>query len=106
MDQVLCTDDAALTEVVLNDLVARDGNTLSLDLGETALVEQFPDRLQVGVAPCNVRLTYAQHVNRGLVELDEDSIVDLTKAEQLEDFADLRGNFVDTGINQIFGHTP
>ena len=37
-----------------------------------------------------------KHVDGGLVELDEDSVVDLAQAEQLQDLLDLRRNLVDT----------
>lgn len=46
--------------------------------------------LEVGVAPCDVRLGDTQHVDGGLVQLDEHAVVDLAQPEQLKDFADLR----------------
>lgn len=44
----------------------------------------------------NVGLDDAQHVDRGLVELDEDAVVDLQEAEELEDLAHLGRDAVDT----------
>ena len=37
-----------------------------------------------------------KHVDGCLVELDEDSVVDLPESEELEDLAHLGGNLVDT----------
>ena len=38
----------------------------------------------------------SEHVHGGLVQLDEDTVVDLSQTEQLEDLLDLGGNLVDT----------
>ena len=40
--------------------------------------------------------TDAEHVDGGLVQLDEDPVVDLTQPEELEDLADLGRDLVDT----------
>ena len=40
--------------------------------------------------------TDPQHVRGGLVELDEDTVVDLTEPEKLEHLLDLGGHLVDT----------
>ena len=37
-----------------------------------------------------------QHVDSGLIEFDEDAIVDLTQTEKLKHLADLGGDLVDT----------
>lgn len=65
-------------------------------LDKSTFVYQFADRLQIRVAPCNVRLNNTQHVDGGLVQLDENTIVDLSQTEQLQNFTDLRCDFVDT----------
>lgn len=86
----------SLTEFLLDDRVARDRNTLSIDLRESSLVDQFPDRLEVRVSPGDVRLDDTQHVNRRLVQLHKNSIVDLLESEELEHLARLRGDLVHT----------
>ena len=43
-----------------------------------------------------VRLSHPDHVDGGLVELHEDTIVDLTQTEDLENLAGLGGDSVDT----------
>lgn len=40
--------------------------------------------------------TDSEHVLGGLVDLDEDSVVDLPQSEQLENLLDLGGHLVDT----------
>ena len=49
-----------------------------------------------GVAVRNVGLDEAKHVDRRLVQLDEDSVVDLPKAEKLQDLLHLGSNTNDT----------
>lgn len=46
--------------------------------------------------PCDVWLDDADHVDRGLVELDEDGVVDLPEAEQLQDLLHLGCHGIDT----------
>jgi hypothetical protein len=54
VDQIFHTDDAVFAERLLNDLVRVDGQALLVGLGETALVHELLDRLEVGVAPGDV----------------------------------------------------
>ena len=43
MDKVLNADDIALAELLLNDLVGRDADALSLHFGETAFVDELDE---------------------------------------------------------------
>ena len=45
--------------------------------------------------PCDVGLHNFEHVGRGLVELNEDSVVDLPQSQQLKDLAYRRTHTVD-----------
>lgn len=99
MDQIFNANDVHLPQLVLDELVACDRDPLSVYLRESPLVDQLPDRLQVGVAPGDVGLADAQHVYGGLVETDEHAVVDLAQTEELENLAHFRGDFVDTEIN-------
>jgi hypothetical protein len=96
VDQVLDADNAELAEVLLDELVVGDGKALLVDLSVTALVDELTDGLQVGVAVCDEGLDDLQHLNGGLGEADEDTIVDLEKTEELEGLALLGVNLVDT----------
>jgi hypothetical protein len=72
------------------------GDTLAVDLSVTTLVDQLADGLKVGLSVSNPGLDNAEHLDGSLGKLDEDSVVDLKKTEQLEDLAGLGGNLVDT----------
>lgn len=89
-------DVVSLAHFTFNNKVIGDGHTLTVVLDETAFVDQFADRFQVGVTPGNVGFGNTQHVDGSLVQFDEDTIVDLTQAEQLQNLAYLRGNLVNT----------
>ena len=49
----LVTDDAELSELLLDDVVGSDGCPLAVQLDESTLVNQLADRLQVGGTPCD-----------------------------------------------------
>lgn len=87
VNQVFNTDNVHLAQLILNDRVGGNGNPLSVHFSEASLVHEFLDGLQVGVAPCDVRFADTEHVQGGLVQLDEDTIVDLLQTEQLENLA-------------------
>ena len=96
VDEVLHADDAVLAEVLLDDGVVGQGDALLVDLSVTALVDELTDSLEVGVTPGDERLDDLQHLNGGLGQTDEDTVVDLEKTEELEGLALLGVNLVDT----------
>lgn len=96
VDEILNADDAVLAEAGLNDGVVGQGNTLLLNLSVSSLVDELLDGLQVGVTVGDPRLDDLEHLSDGLGDLQEDTVVDLEKTEQLEDLAGLRGHLVDT----------
>merc|ERR1712168_1580508 len=96
VDQILNADDSTRTQHLFHHLVVADGDTLMVHLGETSLVHQVTYRLQVGVTPSDERFHKAEHVQRGFVELHEDTVVDLTKAEQLESFLHFWAHLIHT----------
>jgi hypothetical protein len=53
-------------------------------------------RARDNVPPCNVWLDELEHLEVGLVDTDESSIVDLSESEELKDSANLWGNTIDT----------
>jgi hypothetical protein len=59
-------------------------------------VDEFADGLLVGVTVRNEGLNNLQHLQGGLGEPDEDTIVDLQQAKELQSLALLRINLVDT----------
>lgn len=100
MDQIFSTDNVELAKLILNDLITRDGYALSINFNESTFVDQFSHRLKIWVTPGNVRFTNTEHIDRGFVKFNEDSIIDLTETEQLEDFAYFRGYLVNTETSQ------
>ena len=93
---VLDRDDAVLAQVLLDDVVVRDGDALAVDLGVAALVQQLADALEVRLAVGHVRLNVLEHLLRRVVELHEHTVVDLQQTEQLHDLARLGRDVADT----------
>jgi len=96
VNQILNADKAVLAERVFDQLVVGQRDALFVDLAISTLVDKLTDRLQVGVTIGDVWVDNGQHLLSGLGQLDEDTIVDLEKTEELEDLARLGGNLVDT----------
>lgn len=96
VDNVFDGEDAELAEVLLNNLVVVDGETLAVDLGVTTLVDQLADGLEVGCAVGDVRLDELEHLRGGLGQSDKDTVVDLEETQELQNLAWLGGNVVDT----------
>ena len=49
MNQILCANDTLFSQLLFNDGVICDGNTLFVHFAETTLVDQLTDTLQVWV---------------------------------------------------------
>merc|ERR1712117_587557 len=96
VDEVLDANDAELAKLLLDDVVGRDGRSASVLLDKAPLVHQLADRLEGGRSPGDVGLANPQHVDGGLVQLDEDTVVDLSETEELESLLDLGSDLVDT----------
>lgn len=77
-------------------MVTYEGNTLAVDLSVTALVDKLADGLEVRLTVGNPRLDDAEHLHGGLVQANENTVVDLKETEKLQDLAGLRGDLVDT----------
>jgi len=67
-----------------------------VDLTVSSFVNEITNSLEVWVSPCDVWFDDSDHVNGGLVDLDEDGIVNLSQSEKLEDLSDFWGNGVNT----------
>merc|ERR1711957_797601 len=89
MDQVLHTMNAKLTKTLRDDVIVAERDALLVDFAETTLVHELPDRLQRWVTIRDVRLHKLQHLQNGLVHLEEDPVVNLAQAKQLHDLARL-----------------
>lgn len=96
MDQILHADNAVLSEVSLNESVVSESNALLVNLAITTLVDELSDGLEIGVSIGNPGLDDLEHLEGGLCQADEDTIVDLEETEELKDLARFRRNLVDT----------
>ena len=96
VDQILDGEDSELAEDLLNLLVLHQRNALLVQLGETTLVDQLADGLEVGVTVSDVGLDQTEHFDGGLVQAHEDGVVDLAQAEELQGLLHLGRGLVDT----------
>ena len=100
VDQILHADDAELAQMFLDELIVGESDALLVDLAISTLVDELTDRLEVGITIGDVWGDDGKHLLCGLSEADEDTIVDLKETEELEDFARLRCDLVDTSDTQ------
>lgn len=97
VDEVLNADDVVLlAEGSLNDVVVVERNSLALDLAVTALVDKLADGVVAGIAVGDVWLNATEHVDGGLVDTDEDTVVKLAQPQQPQDANDLGVQLHDT----------
>ena len=89
MDHVLDAVQAELSKAGSDNVVGGKGNTLSTDLAVSSLVDELSGGLKVGVSVSNVGLDQSEHVDSGGVDLDENTVVDLSQSEQTKDLDDL-----------------
>ena len=82
--------------MLLNDGVVGDGDSGTVDLGVTSLVDELSDGLEVDLSVGNVWVDELEHLLSGLGDSDEDTVVDLEKSEELQDLLWLGGNLGDT----------
>lgn len=63
MDEILNADDTILAQLLLNDCIVSDGNTLFVDLSMATLVDQLSHTLQIWVPKNqnNYYLSYISH---------------------------------------------
>jgi len=95
VNEILHADDSELAQSLLNDFVG-EGASSSLQLSVSALVDEFADGLEVGIAPGDVRIRDSQHTQRRLVQLNKGGVVDLTESKQLQNLSDSGVKAVDT----------
>jgi len=95
VDQVFDADDAELAQPLLDDVVV-EGASSALQFSVSALVDEFFDRLEVGITPGDVRVSDTQHAQRRLVQLDKSGVVNLTQTKELKNLSDSGMESVDT----------
>jgi len=96
VDHVFNANNSVVVELCLDLLVVGDLHALPVALEVTALVDESANCLERWVTICDVWLDKAEHVLHWLVDLDEDSVEDLTQAQKLQNLALLWCNLGDT----------
>ena len=96
MDEILHAYYPVFPQIILDDLVVGEGDTLLVDLAVATLVDEFADGLEVGVPVGDVGFDNLEHFRGGFREADEDAVVDLEETEELKRFAGFGGHFGDT----------
>ena len=96
MDEVLNASDSGLTEFSSDDGVIGEWDSASVDLTVSSLVDELGDGGSGWETISDEWLDDSNHVPGGLVELNEDSVVELSQSEELQDLLWLWGKFVDT----------
>jgi hypothetical protein len=96
VNDVLHANQVDVSEGSRHNGVVAQRDTLSADLSEASLVYKFPDRFQVRVAVGNEGLHKAEHFDGGGVDADENTVVQLAQAQELQNLAHLRGYTDDT----------
>lgn len=96
VNDIFNRDNTILTKSAFDNFIRAKGNPLLVDLSITSLVDQFSNSLQVGLSVGDVRFDSEEHFRSSFGDFDEDSVVDLEETEELQDFAGLGGNVVDT----------
>lgn len=96
VNQVFDRDDAKFAELLLNYGIVTQGDALTVDLGVATLVDQLTNGLQVRLSVGDVGFDQLQHLLSGLRQLDKHTVIDLQKAQQLQDLAGLRSNVGNT----------
>ena len=104
MHEIFNADDAKLAQLLLDDAVVRNWDTLLVDLGVSALVDQVPDGLNSGLAVGDVRLDDLKHLRRRFRELDKDTVVNLKQTEQLKSLPGLWWNVGNTSQSNNENH--
>lgn len=85
-----------LTKFLLNDGVISETDSAVVYTTKSSFVQKLLYRLQIGIAPSDIRLSNSQHIDGGLIQLDKCSIVYLSEPKELHHLPGFRGHTIDT----------
>lgn len=100
VDEILHAVDTVGSELVGDDAVVGEWDSASVDLAISSLVDELGDGLSGWVTEGDVWLNNTDHVPGGLVKLDKNTVVELSKSEELQDLLWLGSKLVDTTQNE------
>lgn len=89
-------DSVLLSECLLNDGVISKRDSGSVHLAVTSLVDELSNSLLRRITIGNIWLNSSEHVNGGLVQSHEHSVVQLSQSKKLHDLFALGVKLVDT----------
>jgi hypothetical protein len=96
VDDIFNANNSEFSEVLFNDMVVQNGNSLTIHFNGSSFVDEFANSFQVGVSPGNVRLNEFKHVQGCFVQLDKNCVVDLSQSHELQDFSGFGVHLIDT----------
>jgi hypothetical protein len=102
MDDILNTVETVLSKDTLDNGVVGEWDSASIDFTVTSLVDELLNGVSGWETESNKWFDHSEHVPSGLVELDEDTVVQLSDSKELQDLLWLRSKLVDTkGENRL-----
>jgi hypothetical protein len=104
VDKVFHAGDAEFAENRLDDGVVVDGNSGAVDLTVASGVDELAGGGAGGVTVGDKGFNKSDHVHGGLVELDENTVVELSESKELHDLLLLGGKLVDTSDSDNEGN--
>jgi len=96
VNKIFNADKLEFAQVLFNDAVVGNGDSLLVDLPKSSLVDELSNGLQVGITISNVWLDQSEHLSGCLGQFDEHSIVNLSQSQELQDLSGLGVESVDT----------
>lgn len=83
MDEILNAGNTGFTEFVSDDRVVSEWDSASVNLTVSSLVDKVGDGGSGWETISDEWLDHSDHVPSGLVELDENTVVELSQSEEL-----------------------
>jgi hypothetical protein len=96
VNEVLNAGDTEFAEHAVNDFVVIEGNAGTVNLTVATSVDKLADGGTGRVAVSDKGLNVTNHVHGGLVDADENTVVELAETEKLGNLLLLGGELVDT----------
>lgn len=85
VDEILNANDSLAAEVLLNNSVISERDSTSVHFSIASFVDKIRYHLVRGVTIGYVRLNLPNHIDCGLVQSHEHSVVELSQSQQLQD---------------------
>jgi hypothetical protein len=96
VDEVFNAVNAVGAEGLGNDLVVSKSDSLLVDFAKSTLVEELPDSSDGRITEGYEGSDETEHLHEGTVDLEEDTRVDMSKSQKLQDLLLLGGKLVNT----------